>query len=97
MEGTALPTVINAYPLEYASASTAGQIRGSTRRFMSIWGPSHLFYLLQGYVVLNQTAMPMVGDPETTYNTFVSQLVADAEAAVAKAVELEPAPSGQIR
>jgi len=87
-EGTAMPTVVYAYPLEYASASTAGQIRGSTRRFMSIWGPSHLFYLLQGYVVLNQTAMPMVGDPETTYNTFVSQLVADAEAAVAKAVEL---------
>jgi dipeptidyl aminopeptidase/acylaminoacyl peptidase len=87
-EGTALPTVVYAYPLEYASASTAGQVRGSTRRFMSIRGSSHLFFLLQGYAVLDQTAMPMVGDPETTYNTFVSQLVDDAEAAVAKAVEL---------
>ena len=87
-EGTALPTVVYAYPQEFASASTAGQVRGSTRRFMSIWGPSHLYFLLQGYAVLDQTSMPMVGDPETTYNTFVSQLVADAEAAVAKAVEL---------
>ena len=87
-EGTALPTVIYAYPLEYASASTAGQVRGSTRRFMRMSGSSHLFFLLQGYVVLDQTAMPMVGDPETTYNTFVPQLVADAEAAVAKAVEM---------
>lgn len=87
-EGTALPTVVYAYPLEYASASTAGQVRGSTRRFMRIRGSSHLFFLLQGYAVLDQTAMPMVGDPETTYNTFVPQLVADAEAAVAKAVEL---------
>lgn len=87
-EGTAMPTVVYAYPLEYASASTAGQVRGSTRRFMSIWGASHLFFLLQGYAVLDQTAMPMVGDPETTYNTFVSQLVDDAEAAVAKAVEM---------
>ena len=87
-EGTALPTVVYAYPLEYASASTAGQVRGSTRRFMRIYGSSHLFFLLQGYAVLDQTAMPMVGDPETTYNTFVPQLVADAEAAVAKAVEL---------
>jgi len=87
-EGTALPTVVYAYPLEYASASTAGQVGGSTRRFMRLWGASHLYFLLQGYAVLDQTAMPMVGDPETTYNTFVPQLVADAEAAVAKAVEL---------
>ena len=87
-EGTALPTVINAYPLEYASASTAGQVRGSTRRFMRLYGASHLYFLLEGYAVLDQTAMPMVGDPETTYNTFVPQLVADAEAAVAKAVEM---------
>lgn len=87
-EGTALPTVIYAYPLEYASASTAGQVRGSTRRFMRIRGSSHLFFLLQGYAVLDQTAMPMVGDAETTYDSFVSQLVGDAEAAVAKAVEL---------
>jgi len=87
-EGTALPTVIYAYPQEYASASTAGQVRGSTRRFLRIRGASHLYFLLQGYAVLNQTAMPMVGDPETTYNTFVPQLVADAEAAVAKAVDM---------
>jgi dipeptidyl aminopeptidase/acylaminoacyl peptidase len=87
-EGKAMPTVVYAYPLEYASASTAGQVRGSTRRFMRIRGSSHLFFLLQGYVVLDQTAMPMVGDAESTYDTFVPQLVADAEAAVAKAVEL---------
>ncbi len=87
-EGTKLPTVIYAYPQEYASASTAGQIRGSTRRFMRLYGASHLYFLLQGYAVLDQTAMPMVGDPETTYDTFVPQLVADAEAAVAKAVEI---------
>ncbi len=87
-EGTALPTVIYAYPQEFASASTAGQVRGSTRRFMRLYGASHLYFLLQGYAVLDQTAMPMVGDPETTYNTFVPQLVADAEAAVVKAVEM---------
>ncbi|MBN3036143.1 MAG: S9 family peptidase [Bacteroidales bacterium] len=86
VEGTPLPTVVYAYPLEYSGAATAGQVRGSARRFMRIYGPSHLFFLLRGYAVLDQTAMPMIGDPETTYNTFVPQLVADAEAAVAKAV-----------
>lgn len=87
-EGTPLPTVVYAYPLEYSGASVAGQVRGSAQRFMRIYGPSHLFFLLRGYAVLDRTSMPMIGDPETTYNTFVPQLVADAEAAVAKAVEM---------
>ena len=87
-EGTALPTVLYAYPLEYSGATTAGQVRGSAQRFMRIYGASHLYFLLQGYAVLDRTDMPMIGDPETTYDTFVPQLVADAEAAVAKAVEI---------
>jgi dipeptidyl aminopeptidase/acylaminoacyl peptidase len=87
-EGTPLPTVLYAYPLEYSGATTAGQVRGSAQRFMRLYSASHLFFLLRGYAVLDQTAMPMLGDPETTYDTFVPQLVADAEAAVAKAVEM---------
>lgn len=95
-EGTRLPTVLYAYPLEYSGMATAGQVRGSTRRFMRLYGPSHLFFLLSGYAVLDQTAMPMLGDPETAYDTFVPQLVADAEAAVAKAVEMGVADPERI-
>jgi len=95
-EGTRLPTVLYAYPLEYSDPSTAGQVRGSAQRFSSIYGASHLFFLLQGYAVLNNCAMPMIGDPETTYDTFVPQLVADAEAAVAKAVEIGVADPERI-
>ena len=47
-EGTRLPTVVYAYPLEYSDPATAGQVRGSTRRFSRIYGASHLFFLLQG-------------------------------------------------
>lgn len=95
-EGTRLPTVVYAYPLEYSDASVAGQVRGSTRRFSRIRGASHMFFLLRGYAVLDQTTMPMIGDPETTYDTFVPQLVADAEAAVAKAVEIGVADPERI-
>jgi dipeptidyl aminopeptidase/acylaminoacyl peptidase len=95
-EGTRVPTVLYAYPLEYSDPSTAGQVRGSTQRFSRINGPSHLFFLLQGYAVLDRTAMPMIGDPESTYDTFVPQLVADAEAAVAKAVEIGVADPERI-
>jgi dipeptidyl aminopeptidase/acylaminoacyl peptidase len=95
-EGTPLPTVLYAYPLEYSGATTAGQVRGSAQRFMRLNGASHLFFLLRGYAVLDQTAMPMLGDPETTYDTFVPQLVADAEAAVTKAVEMGVADPNRI-
>ena len=95
-EGTRLPTVLYAYPLEYSGATTAGQVSGSAQRFNRFRGPSHLYFLLRGYAVLDRTAMPMIGDPETTYDTFVPQLVADAEAAVAKAVEIGVADPERI-
>jgi len=87
-EGTTLPTVINAYPLEYSNAATAGQVSGSNQKFMRLWGSSSLYFLLKGYAVLYRTAMPMLGDPDTTYDTFVPQLIADAKAAIDKATEL---------
>jgi len=95
-ESTRLPTVLYAYPLEFSGATTAGQVRGSAQRFMRMYGASHLYFLLRGYAVLDRTAMPMLGDPETTYNTFVSQLVADAEAAVAQAVDMGVADPERI-
>jgi dipeptidyl aminopeptidase/acylaminoacyl peptidase len=83
-----LPTVVWAYPLEYNDADTAGQISGSTQRFTTITGMSHLFFLLEGYAILDNAAMPVIGDPETVNNTYLDQIVADAKAAIAKAVEI---------
>ncbi|MFT4627717.1 MAG: dipeptidyl aminopeptidase/acylaminoacyl peptidase, partial [Myxococcota bacterium] len=85
-EGTALPTVVYAYPREFSDASTAGQVRGSEKTFTRFGGPSHLFFLLQGYAVLHNTRMPVIGDPDTAYDTFVEQLVSGAKAAVDEAV-----------
>jgi dipeptidyl aminopeptidase/acylaminoacyl peptidase len=87
-EGTRLPTVVWAYPLEFNDAATAGQVSGSTQRFTTIGGPSHLFFLLQGYAVLDNATMPVVGDPETVNNTYVEQIVDSAKAAIDKATEM---------
>ena len=87
-KGTRLPTVVWAYPLEFTDASTAGQVSGSTNRFTSIGGYSHLFFLLQGYAVLDNTTMPVVGDPLTVNDTFIKQIVDSAQAAIDKAVEM---------
>src|SRR5688572_10813588 len=87
-EGTRLPTVVWAYPLEFTDATTAGQVTGSTSRFTQIGGISHLFFLLQGYAVLDDTTMPVVGDPLTVNDTFVKQITDSAKAAIDKGVEL---------
>lgn len=87
-EGTRLPTVVWAYPLEFSDASTAGQVSGSDNHFTTIGGMSHLFFVLQGYAVLDGATMPVIGDPETMNNTYIEQIVASAEAAIDKAVDL---------
>lgn len=87
-EGDKLPVVVWAYPREYNDGSTAGQVRDSKYRFTRIGGYSHLFFLTQGYAVMDRTAMPVVGsDPETVNDTFIEQIVASADAAVQETVK----------
>jgi dipeptidyl aminopeptidase/acylaminoacyl peptidase len=80
--GSRLPLVIWAYPLEYSDSSVAGQVRGSPSRFSFFTGPSPLFFLMEGYAVLYNAAMPVVGDPETKNDTFIEQTVSSAKAAI---------------
>jgi len=86
--GTRLPTVVWAYPYEFEDPATAGQVSGSTQRFMRIGGYSQLFFLLEGYAVLDNASMPIVGANGKMNDTFVEQLVADAKACIDKAVEM---------
>lgn len=87
-QGERLPTVVWAYPLSFTDAQTAGQVSGSTNRFTQMGGTSHLFFLLQGYAVLDDAAMPVVGPPETKNDTFIKQIVDSAKAAIDKGVEM---------
>ncbi len=87
-EGTRLPTAFWAYPAEFNDPSTAGQVSGSTQRYTTITGPSQLFYLLEGYAVMDNVSIPIVGDPETVNNTYLEQLVSSAQAAIDKAVQM---------
>jgi dipeptidyl aminopeptidase/acylaminoacyl peptidase len=80
--GARLPALVWAYPLEYSDAATAGQIRGSTNTYPRVTGPSPLAFLTQGYAVLMDATMPVVGDPETMNDTYVEQISAAAEAAI---------------
>jgi dipeptidyl aminopeptidase/acylaminoacyl peptidase len=88
-QGERYPAAFWAYPREVSSASAAGEVTGSPYRFTTIRGYSELFFLLDGYVVMEDvSAMPVVGDPETVNNTYVEQIVADAKAAIDKAADM---------
>ena len=85
-EGTRVPAILYAYPLDYADASKAGQVSGSEQMFTRL--RSYKLLLLAGYAIIDDTSFPIVGDPKKAYDTYLEQLVSDAKAAVAKAVEL---------
>ncbi|HPF02642.1 MAG TPA: prolyl oligopeptidase family serine peptidase [Bacteroidales bacterium] len=84
-----LPTLLWAYPREFNDPSAAGQVSGSPYTFTRISPASALVYVTQGYAVLMDASFPIVGTGGKEPNdTFVEQLVANAEAAINKAVEM---------
>ena len=95
-KGERLPLVMWAYPREFTDNDTASQVSGSAYRFTRVTGISHLFLLTQGYAILDNPTMPIVGAGETANDTYVDQLVASAEAAVNKVVEMGVADRDRI-
>jgi dipeptidyl aminopeptidase/acylaminoacyl peptidase len=78
-----LPVILWAYPTEFRDAAAAAQITDSPNRFQRPGGSSHLFFLTQGYAVLDNPAMPIIGEGEDEPNdTYIQQLVSSAQAAV---------------
>jgi len=93
-EGTRVPTILYAYPLDYADASTAGQVTGSQETFTQL--RQYRLLLLAGYAIIDNAAFPIIGDPQKAYDTYLEQLVADAKAAVDEAVRLGVADPNRI-
>ena len=93
-EGTRVPTILYAYPLDYADASKAGQVTGSQQTFTQL--RRYRLLLLAGYAIIDNASFPIVGDPKKAYDTYLDQLVADAKAAVDEAVRLGVADPDRI-
>jgi dipeptidyl aminopeptidase/acylaminoacyl peptidase len=93
--GTRLPVVMWAYPTEFASATAAGQVTAAPNRFNIVRGPSHLFFLTQGYAVFDDPKMPIIGG-DTANNHYVDQLVMNARAAVKAVVDAGVADPDRI-
>jgi dipeptidyl aminopeptidase/acylaminoacyl peptidase len=82
-----LPMLMWAYPGEFKTAAAASQVTDSPYRFnaISYWGPQA--FLAKGYAVLVSPSMPIIGEGEKEPNdTYLPQLIANAEAAVDEVV-----------
>ena len=95
-DGERRPLLLWAYPREYTSTAAAGQVRGSSERFLDVRGASHLLLLAAGYAILDGPAMPIVGGGETANDTYVEQLVASAAAAIDAVVDFGVADRDRI-
>jgi dipeptidyl aminopeptidase/acylaminoacyl peptidase len=84
-----LPALMEAYPTEYKTKAAAGQINGSPYEFTFLYWGSPVPFATQGYAVLENATIPIVGEGTAEPNdTYVEQLVASAKAAIDEAVRL---------
>ena len=95
-KGQRVPMLVWAYPQEFVDAAAASQVVGSPSRYTGVSGSSHLLLLMSGYAIFDGPTMPIVGPGETANDKYIEQLVASAEAAVNKAVELGIADRSRI-
>jgi dipeptidyl aminopeptidase/acylaminoacyl peptidase len=78
--GTRLPLVIWAYPFDYGTADTAGQVRAGGFEFTRLTPLGPAVFALRGYAVLADATMPVIGDPETMNDTYLEQVTGAARA-----------------
>jgi dipeptidyl aminopeptidase/acylaminoacyl peptidase len=92
-----LPLVIWAYPREYKSAADAAQVRGSKYTFTRIGYGSPIFWITQGYAVLDNAEMPIVGEGNKEPNdNFIPQLYLNAHAAIQAVAKIGVADSNRV-
>ncbi|HMI47464.1 MAG TPA: prolyl oligopeptidase family serine peptidase [Gemmatimonadaceae bacterium] len=84
-----LPFFFWAYPREFQSADAASQLAGSPYQFKRPGRQNYLMLLMHGYGVLDGPTMPIVGvSGKEPNDSYIEQLVASAQAAVDKIVDM---------
>ncbi len=78
-----LPMVMWAYPREYKDKSSAGQVTNDPNEFTYPYYGSPIYWVMRGYVVLDDASFPIVGEGDNEPNdSFRKQLVANGRAAI---------------
>lgn len=83
-----LPVLMWAYPREYKDAEAAGQTLVSPNQFTHISPMGPLAWIARGFAVLDDFAMPIIGEGDQEPNeTFIEQVQLNAQAAVQTLIE----------
>lgn len=78
-----LPLLIWAYPAEFKDKNSAGQNDKNPNEFTFPNYGSFVYWVTKGYAVLDDASFPIIGEDKTEPNdTFIPQLVSNAEAAI---------------
>ena len=92
-----LPFFFWAYPREFQSAGAASQLAGSPYQFKRPGRQNYLMLLMHGYGVLDGPTMPIVGaNGKEPNDSYIQQLVASAQAAVDKIVDMGVADRDRV-
>lgn len=92
-----LPMVVWAYPRDFRSAEAPGQVGVSPFRYVRPAYNGPLAFLTQGYAVLDNPSMPIIGENGKEPNdAYLPQLIASAEAAVDDMVRRGVTERGRI-
>ncbi|MEQ8363396.1 MAG: prolyl oligopeptidase family serine peptidase [Cyclobacteriaceae bacterium] len=92
-----LPAIVWAYPREFKSAEAAGQVTGSPYAFTRISAGGVLFWVTRGYAVLDDAAMPIIGEGDAEPNdTYIPQLVSSAKAVIDYTANLNIVDSNRV-
>jgi dipeptidyl aminopeptidase/acylaminoacyl peptidase len=78
-----MPMILWAYPREFKDKNSASQNTTNPNEFIYPYYGSPIYWVNQGYVVLDDAAFPIVGEGDEEPNdTFRTQLVGNAKAAI---------------
>ncbi len=92
-----LPGLLWAYPTEYKTSDAAGQLGSSPYTFTRVGASSPILLATLGYAVLNNASFPIVGEGIDEPNDyFIEQLIANAQAAIDKLVDMGVADPKKI-
>jgi dipeptidyl aminopeptidase/acylaminoacyl peptidase len=93
-----LPVLMWAYPREFTNARDAAQVRGSKNTFTRIGWGGPIFWVTQGYAVLDAAEMPIVStNPDKKPNDdFIEQLKLNARAAIDKLTSMGVGDSTRV-
>lgn len=78
-----LPMIMWAYPAEFKDKNSASQSTANPNEFTYPYYGSPVYWVTRGYAILDDASFPIVGEgKEEPNDTFITQLVADAKAAI---------------